>query len=144
MRHGGSASRGRAVLVRIAATLVAAVMLVGLLRAGASYFYCPAMEMVTDAPCCPGDRRAAHEEEDIAQLRARDCCEEHVVAKLPSAGGTSGPPHLTAPSLVDVHAVPKVKLPWAAPTAACRFDHEGRAGPVATARHRAELMVSLT
>jgi hypothetical protein len=144
MRQRGIAIRGRAILARVAAALVAVVMLVGVLRAGASYSYCPAMQMITDGPCCPGDRRAQHEEGDVVQLRARDCCEQHVLAKLPSAGGTSAPLPLIAPALVAVLAVPTAEPHQTGLNAALRFDHEGRAGPIAAARHRAELMVFLS
>lgn len=134
----------RRLLARVAAALVAVVVLVGVLRAGARYSYCPTMQMVTDAPCCSGDRRGHDEDAAAMQLRSRDCCEQHVLGKLPTAAGTSVAPHLAAPALVTVLAAPTAHPRERGPGARHRLDHEGRAGPIAAARHRAELMASLT
>lgn len=141
---GARRRRSPAFLTRVGAAVVAVVMLVGVLRAGASYVYCPMMKIVMDAPCCSGDRRAEHEASDAAQLGARDCCEHHILARLPSAGATSAPPHLLAAPLVAVLPAPTLDPHRSAPDARVRFDHEGRAGPMASARHCAELMVSLS
>jgi hypothetical protein len=134
----------RALLAHVAAALVAVVVLVGVLRAGTRYSYCPSMQRVIDVPCCAGDRRGHHEDAAEMQVRSRDCCEQHVIAKLPSAAGTSVAPHLAAPARVTALAAPTAHPRQTGLHARLRFDHEGRAGPMATARHRAERMVSLT
>jgi hypothetical protein len=139
----GAMTYGHGWLRRVAAPLVAVVMLLGVMRAGARYVYCPSMQMVTDAPCCAGDRRAQHEAANTMQLRSRDCCEQHVFARLPPATGVSAAPHLFAAPLIAVLPAPAADLESMGPNARPRFDHEGRAGPIALARHRAELMVSL-
>ena len=128
-------------LARLAAAFVAVAMLVGVLRAGATYVYCPSMDRVMDAPCCAGDRRAHHDDTGPAQLRSRDCCEQHVLAKLPTAGITSPAPHLATPTLVPAVATPGPDPRRPVADVLLRFDHEGRAGPAVAARHRAELMV---
>lgn len=140
----GIPARGRALLARAGAALLAVLVLVGVLRAGASYSYCPTMEMVTDAPCCPGDRHAEHQEAaGSPQLRARDCCEKHVVGKLPSVDGIGATPHVLPPALVAVTASSAAALDRAGTSTRPRIAHDGRAGPIAMARHRAALMVSL-
>lgn len=139
---------GRRCVLRVAAALVAVVMLVGVLRAGASYVYCPSMQRVADAPCCSGDRAhhdvaAANDGAVAMQVRSRDCCEKHVVGQLPSAAAASTARHLFSASFVAVVPAPTVDPRASGSAALLRFDHEGRAGPIAAARHRAELMVSL-
>ncbi len=129
---------------RALAALVALVTLLAMLRAGSSYVYCPSMQRVTDASCCSGEPHADDEDACAVQLRSRDCCEHHVLGKLPSVGTTAGAPLLLASPLLAVLPAPTVEARGTAPRASACLHHEGRAGPVAAARHRAELMVSLT
>lgn len=137
-------SYGRHCVLRVAAALLAVVMLVGVLRAGASYVYCPSMQTVSDAPCCSGDRRAHHDDAPAMEMRSRDCCERHVVDKLPSsAGATAAASHLLIAPLVAVLPASTLDRRAGSRDACHGCDQEGRAGPKAAARHRAELMVSL-
>lgn len=126
----------------VAAALLAVVVLVGVMRAGARYFYCPMMRVVIDAPCCAGDGRNDEDLTGSVEVRSRDCCEERVLGKLPSGAVTCPPAIVDAPLLAVVPPVTVASraLPVARPS---RFEHEGRAGPRASARHRAELMVFL-
>lgn len=144
MRQGSSGTTyGRSRLARVAAALLAVLMLAGVLRAGASYVYCPAMRMVADAACCSGDRSAEHEDADTIQVRTRDCCEKHVVGRLPAVRGAVTAAHALAAPLLAVLPAPTTGPERSDLNVGFRFDHEGRAGPIASARHRAELMVSL-
>jgi hypothetical protein len=139
-----TARRLRGLVGPALAAVLALVMLVGVMRAGARYFYCPTMHMVIDRPCCAGDGdpRRADEDAFVAEVRSRDCCEEHVLGKLPSAAVSSATPLADVPLLAVVAPlfVPVRALPLAAPS---RFEHDTRAGPKALARHRAELMAFL-
>lgn len=129
------------------AALVAFVTLVAMLRAGSSYVYCPSMQRVMDAPCCAGDSLIGGDDGDgdtATELRSRDCCEHHVLGSLPSVGSLGSPPHLLASPILAVLPAPTVALHRSAPFAALRLHHQGRAGPMVSARHRAELMVSLS
>ena len=139
-------SRGH-LAFRAVAAFVAFVTLVAVLRAGSSYVYCPSMQRVMDAPCCSGDSLSADDDEadgDTAPaLRSRDCCEHHVLGRLPSVGSLGSAPHLLASPILAVLPAPTVACYRSAPFAALRLHHEGRAGPMESARHRAELMVSL-
>ena len=130
---------------RALAALVAFVTLVAVLRSGGSYVYCPSMQRVMDAPCCSGDSQGAHDDDgDTAtELRSRDCCEQHVLGSLPPVGSLGAQPQLLASPIVAVLPAPTVACHRSAPTAALRLHHEGRAGPMVSARRRAELMVSL-
>lgn len=148
MSHDERGHKGRGRLTaRILAAFVAFVTLVAVLRAGASYVYCPSMQRVMDAPCCSGDSPTAHEHDGdsatLRELRSRDCCEQHTLGKLPSVGSLGAPPHLLASPVVAVLPVPTFDSLRSAPSAVARLDHEGRAGPMASERHRAELMVAL-
>lgn len=138
--------RAQAWLARAAAGVVALVLLVGVLRGGERYLYCPAMQAIMDTPCCDGDRHKAHHGEPAVERRSRGCCEEHVLAKLPAAA--SGP---AARDLREALAAPFAGLvPTPSESAVAqvvltgaRFERECRAGPIALMRHRAELMVAL-
>lgn len=144
----GQAKRGmmrpRRGLLRVAALLATVTMLIGVVRAGGRYFYCPMMHVVIDAPCCAGDRRSSSDEDraDSVEMRSSDCCEEHVLRKLPSGAVSPAPPVFDAPLVAVISAV---AVTYHAPpeVTRSRFDHENRAGPASTARHRAELMVFL-
>jgi len=127
--------------MRLVAALAAIVVLFGLARAGSTYFYCPAMNVVMDAPCCV--QHIERDEGPVAEVHSPDCCERHAVGGLPSASGTGAATVVFAAALVAVLAVATVHP--CAPTADARrtFDYDGRAGPIARARHRAELMVAL-
>lgn len=128
---------------RVASLVVALVVLVGVLRGGARYVYCPSMQMITDAPCCAGDRHSEHDADATRELRARDCCEQHVIGTLPATGATSHTPSSFVAPLVATLPPPALDAPAGAAAAVVRPDHECRAGPIALARHRAELMVAL-
>jgi hypothetical protein len=146
----GVLAGAREPLARLAAALVALVVLVGVLRAGASYVYCPIMQQITEASCCAGDRDSDDDAtgapiaEVGAEVRSRDCCEHHVLGKLPKTAAASFPTPLLATPLVAVLPAPSVELVAVVSNPTAHFEHEGRAGPRAAARHRAELMVSLS
>jgi hypothetical protein len=139
--RGGALGR---VAPRLLTAFVALVTLLAVLRAGSSYSYCPSMQRVTDGPCCSDDQEVDDDAVSVVELRSRDCCESHVLAKLPSVGSTASPPHLLASPVLAVLPAPTFEAACGAPIATARFEHEGRAGPAASARHRAELMVFLS
>ncbi len=131
----------RAYLSRVAAGVLALVLLVGVLRAGGRYTYCPAMDRVLDAPCCAAEAHDAHELG--VHLREPDCCEEHVFGKLPMVvDAADSHAELAAPLVGVIPPVPdKLRIVGAVRNA--RFDRESRAGPIALLRHRSESMVAL-
>ncbi|HSO39596.1 MAG TPA: hypothetical protein VLT33_44020 [Labilithrix sp.] len=137
--------RTRAWLARVASAIVALVMLVGVVRGGSRYVYCPSMQTVLDAPCCAGDRHAAHGEDEIViELRSGDCCEQHVLGKLPAvAGGAVATPLASAAPLLATLPAPPFATTALLVAVRARVEGDCRAGPVASARHRAELMVAL-
>lgn len=136
------AARLRVALVRLATAAVALATLFGVLRAGASYVYCPMMDRISDAPCCAADRE--HHSETIGpELRTPDCCEHRVLAKLPPSGSVAKPTPSVAAPLVATVPVPPEVVATALPLVRGRVEYEGRAGPIARSRHRAELMVFL-
>jgi hypothetical protein len=144
MKHEQMRRRMRAWLARVASVVVAVVMLVGVLRAGSSYVYCPSMKMVTDAPCCAGDGHHRGDDGDsTSEVRSRDCCEQHVLAKLPAVGTTAYAPHTFSAPLLATLPAPAVDTSTTLVAPRARFERECRAGPIALARHRAELMVAL-
>lgn len=138
--------RARKAAAPLAAALLAVVMLLGVVRAGARYFYCPMMHAVIDAPCCDGDARSGgdpNDPTDSAEVRSRDCCEAHMLRQLPRAAVSPSPTVSDAPLLAVVPPVTLFAFREVPVASVSRFAHEDRAGPRALARHRAELMVFL-
>jgi hypothetical protein len=138
--------RVRAWLGRAASALVAVVMLVGVLRAGSRYVYCPSMQRIIDAPCCAGDGHRRHgDDEAKVELRSRDCCEQHVLGKLPAVvgGGAGQAPQAFAAPLLATLPPPAVDTKTTLVAVRARVEGGCRAGPMASARRRAELMVAL-
>jgi len=134
--------RARRVAARVAAGILAVIVLVGVLRGGARYFYCPMMQTIIDAPCCPGDGHPDDERATAAEARSRDCCEAHTLRTLPSGAVASAPTPCDAPLLAVLPRVTALSHPLST-VADPRFEREDRAGPASTARHRAELMAFL-
>jgi hypothetical protein len=134
--------RVRGGVTRVAAAILVVVMLVGVLRAGDRYFYCPTMRAVIDAPCCAGDRHSDDDDTAALEVRSRDCCEEHRLGSLPSAAVAPNAAPFDAPVLAVLPPVTALSHPLST-SADPRFAHDNRAGPASNARHRAELMVFL-
>ncbi len=133
---------------RIAAGLVAFVVLLGVLRGGSRYVYCPMMAAVMTAPCCasetPDEHDDGHEDPAPVALREGGCCEGRTLARLPSAATSGAPAMLEPPVFVALLPAAALRvepapLAWPQPRL-----HEDRAGPMRAARHRAELMVFLS
>ena len=127
--------------MRLVAALAAMVVLFGIAQAGSSYFYCPAMHMVMEAPCC--GQSSERDEAPVAEVHSSGCCERHTVGALPSSAGANAAPFVFAPALIAVLAVATAQSLTPSADARRIFDHEGRAGPIALARQRAELMIAL-
>ncbi|MFO0739588.1 MAG: hypothetical protein U0270_27060 [Labilithrix sp.] len=128
----------RAIVARSGVLVVAAVLLLGVLRSGARYVYCPMMNAVVAASCC--DRGEAHYEGTPA-VEGSDCCQQRRTAAMPASG--------TAPAEIDFGDVPSTPIAtpaWlerAGPRAAgaLRFNHPARAGPISARKRRAQLMI---
>jgi hypothetical protein len=101
------------------------------------------MDRVMDEVCCAFDQHA-HDDGTTIALRAPDCCERHALSRLPKITAPSTTTYVLTTPLVAVLPAPTAVLVRRAPTTAARIDREGRAGPRASDRHRAELMVSLS
>lgn len=61
-------------------TLVAAILIFGLLRAGSRYFYCDAMGTVGETSCCDAPHHGSGEQ---IEVRMDDCCKPRSVGSLP-------------------------------------------------------------
>ena len=128
----------RTFAVRLGAFVMAFVVAVGLLRGGGSYFFCPMMNEVFDAPCC--DEHRDEGDRDVSGVRTPDCCQAKRLATLP---------RWTASSVPDVAPSPFVaSLPPALDPSAVRararlgrFAQPARASPPTANERRADLMV---
>lgn len=114
-------------------------MLLGIVRGGSRYFYCPMMGQSFDDACCAS---AEHDDDATSgpSVERPDCCQAKRLGKLPSGA---------AVSTIDVPAVPVLAVlpPFdgaVAPLARktfVRFTHPSRAGPPTATERRAMLMV---
>jgi hypothetical protein len=111
------------------------VLLVGIARSGARYFYCAMMGTALSHACCA----AADEPADGPAVDAPECCEKRQLERLPSGSAVtpfeleSLPPTEIAPTnaveiVVHMHAATSIA-------------HEARAGPPPPARRRATIMI---
>lgn len=128
----------RAIAVRIGVVVMAFVVVVGLLRGGGSYFFCPMMNEVSDAPCC--DEHGREGDRDVSGVRAPDCCQAKRLATLPRWAASSLPDVASSPcvallpSMLDASGVrPRARL--------VRFAQPARASPPTANERRADLMV---
>jgi hypothetical protein len=112
-RYRKLARTARTVARGLQTTLMAAILVVGVLRAGTRYFYCEAMETVFAAPCCGGSSH--HADAGSAQIEAHtdDCCKPHTLGSLPAAAipivASPLPPPLLAvlqPAIVQLPLLP--------------------------------------
>jgi hypothetical protein len=80
----------------VLALLLGVSLVVGVLRGGSHYFYCPFMDVVVTEHCCTGARGGA------TTVEAPDCCEARTIGVLPSAGSLPPVPGIAAASCVAV------------------------------------------
>jgi hypothetical protein len=123
---------------RLLATVVALITLLGVLRSGAAYFYCPMMGMSSGAACCQGTLERREEAPEPA-VEDTHCCESRRLGTLPSASGTSGVELAVAPIAAVLPPLPTRAVPIAARSAKAPVERV-RAGPAPPARQRASLM----
>lgn len=130
-------SLGRGLLM----TVMAAIVVLGVLRAGSRYFYCNAMGTVFASPCCD---RSAHGNADGAQLevRADDCCKARSLDNLPAAAIQFLPLTPPAPFVAVLQPVAGAPFNGSVPLSAIRANPTGppRLSP---SSHRTRLMVFL-
>jgi hypothetical protein len=120
---------------------MAAIVVLGVLRAGTRYFYCDAMGTVFATPCCGGSH---HEDADRAQVDAPtdDCCKARSLGSLPAAAIQIRPATPPAPFIGILANVAVVRLESFVERRAVRANLTGPPLPSPSA-HRARLMVFL-
>jgi hypothetical protein len=127
--------------LRLLTTLVTAVLVLGVLRAGSRYFYCEGTGTVRATSCC---NEAHHGTEDGAQIEGRmdDCCKPRSVGYLPVGAIQTLPATPPAPFVAVLQNAASVPL-----KASIRRDAFGAnfTGPplLSASGHRARLMVFL-
>jgi hypothetical protein len=131
-------TRLRFLRVRVLAVVVALVTLLGVLRSGAAYFYCPMMGMSSGTACCEG-RHERREDAPEPAVENSHCCESRRLGTLPSAAGTSAVDLGVAPIAAVLPPLPPRAVPMLGRTAEAPV-HRVRAGPAPPARQRASLM----
>lgn len=93
---------GKRAISRLAIGLAALIVLFGVLRGGGTYVFCPSMQMVSDTPCCSPDHDDEGDGRGEASLREGECCERHVLGKLPLTSAASDPTPSFAPPLLAI------------------------------------------
>ena len=128
-------------LARFCALMLGLTVLVGALRGGTHYFYCPFMNAVVTEHCCAAlDEPAAGDERGA--VMAVDCCQDETTATLPSAESTARSTELEPAPLLAF--IPPFDFVRSAPVR--RGSHatiERAGGPSPTQPPRARLMVFL-
>ena len=81
-------------LARVLAIVLGLAVIVGVLRGGSHYLYCPFMDEVVSEHCC------AQSHEDASTFEAPDCCQTKEIGTLPSAREIAPTPELPAPLLL--------------------------------------------
>jgi hypothetical protein len=119
-------------------TVVAVVLVLGLLRAGSHYFYCESTGAVLTMPCCEG----SHDVSAGGEVRNEDCCKSRSVGSLPVVAIQTPSAPLLAP------VVATLQHPAAARLVASTWRDAPRAhftGPplLSASDHRVRLMVFL-
>jgi hypothetical protein len=130
----------RAVLVVAALTI-----LLGVLRGGSRFFYCPVMHLAFDAPCCAPDREPTDERDAHGPAVDRaDCCQEKHQRAMPATSVPSAS-HADVPPAGCMSVVRGADLGAgkATPVDALAHNHPVRAGPSppSARERRAALMV---
>jgi hypothetical protein len=136
----GGRHYGRKIARALLAAVAALVLLVGVLRANARYFYCPLMDLVVARSCCEPSREGAPEGPAI---EVSDCCEEKRIAALPSGDAVPAPNAVPDAPLATV--LPASSAPPSAPLVlAPRATLDARyRGPPPPGAARARFMVFL-
>lgn len=119
---------------------MALILLVGIARSGARYFYCPIMGATFERSCCAPAEHDSTDPRDDASVGASECCETRHVGSLPTAD---------AASALELRAVPfeAIEPPLSSIPIARedldneRLTHPARAGPPSAAERRAQLMI---
>lgn len=122
---------------RTLAVFVGFAFLVGVLRGGSRYLYCPFMDAIVSQSCC---ERAPHHEVAVDEP---DCCEAHVLGVLPSAMGPSAPSRLPPPNVIALIAGPGRDFLQNLVATTRRRIEPTRRPPPESARRPAQLMVFL-
>jgi hypothetical protein len=124
------------------ALLLAMVLVVGVLRAGTTHFYCPLMGAVASRPCCEQTHKHADVPE-LAQARVPSCCEEQTLPRLPASAPLASQPCVgAAPEVVALVLVAPPLHEATAPPAR-RFLHRGCTSPPLASQACTERMVFL-
>jgi hypothetical protein len=126
------------------ALLLALVLVVGALRAGSTYFYCPLMGAVASRPCCEQTHQHADGPE-LAQAKVPSCCEEQTLPRLPASSPLASQPCVGAAPELTALVLPAVAstAPEATAPPPSRFLHRGCTSPPLASQACTERMVFL-
>lgn len=137
-------TRLRFVASRAVLVVAALTILLGVVRGGSRFFYCPVMDLAFDAPCCSPPRGAELADTGAPAAEVPDCCQEKHQRAMPatSVATASHGAIAPAPCVAIVNAAHLAAMNGAANVA---LGHRPpvRAGPSppSARERRAELMV---
>ena len=123
---------------RLAAIMLGFAFILGVLRGGSHYLYCPFMNEVVTEHCC------ATPQDGASTIEAPDCCQANTIGTLPSAASVTEPPVVpVAPRVAVLPAVlPLGNDASLAPPTRLGFEPTGPP-PRSPAERTAHLMVFL-
>jgi hypothetical protein len=123
--------------LRLVAAVLGLALVVGLLRGGSRYFYCPFMDAVTSEHCCSVSRS------DTSTVQAADCCEVETIGAIPSAKTVTPSPELACAPLLAVLSPPHDLSTGSLVAPASRIGIERTGPPPLGAQRAVRSMVSL-
>ena len=131
----------RAVLV-----LAAFVILLGVVRGGTRFFYCPITHLAFDAPPCSQglDETSTDDDGDAPAVRTADCCQEKWRAAAPTASTPEVPrTSIARAAVAALLPAPPRGMELVSARMPFEIAHGVRAGPTppSARERRAELMV---
>lgn len=122
---------------------VALVLLIGVLRSGKSYFFCPMMTAVFETPCCDGEEHGDEEDGSVSEVRAPDCCQAKRIGTMPSSALSSVPDVSPSPCVAVLPARNGADA-FDVGASTVRYTQPARAGPPSATERCGRLMVWLT
>lgn len=142
--HRRLRTSARIFATRTVLVVAALTILLGVVRGGSRFFYCPVMHLAFDAPCCSPERGDELAETGAPAVEAPDCCQERHQRAMPATSVASASHGDVAPApCVAIMTTAELAASRGAPSAALGHRPPVRAGPSppSARERRAELMV---
>jgi hypothetical protein len=135
----------RAALAKVSSLLVAVAVLLGVVHAGARYFYCEGLGLSTTDPCLQAATHTSPCPSGAFDRPELDCCRVITMPSMPEGARSIVPVAAPAGFVAVLPPVQRADAsPWNGSDLFVREGERGRAPPASSGERRARLMVFLT